>query len=107
MPSRPFEQMLATTKAIGERLIGAMSKYHDETDKEKSAFQAVTHFFFCKAYKTYQAFALLYITGCIEDAEVLSRTIFELLLQAKFIRHERERRTHRQISLRGTDIIIV
>jgi hypothetical protein len=85
MPSRNFEQMLAITKATGERLVGAMSKYPDSADKETSAYHAFVHFFFCKAYKTYQAFALLCAAGFVEDAEVLSRTIFELFLQAKFM----------------------
>ncbi len=43
------------------------------------------HFFFCKAYKTYQAIALLSDAGFVEDAEVLSRTLFELFLQAEWM----------------------
>lgn len=38
-------------------------------------------FFFCKAYKSYQAVQLLWQTGFVEDAYAIARSIYEIRLQ--------------------------
>jgi len=42
-------------------------------------------FFFCKAYKTYQAIELLWKSGYTEDATNLARSIYEIRLQVMFM----------------------
>jgi hypothetical protein len=79
------EQIFSRTMELAERFIRAMSTYPAGADDETWAYQATVHFFFCKAYKTYQALALLCRAGFVEDGEVLSRTIFELYLQTRYM----------------------
>jgi hypothetical protein len=55
-------------------------------------FEAAMLFFFCKSYKTYQAIAVLWRAGFYEDAWLLTRTLFEIWMQAAYLRKEpRER----------------
>jgi hypothetical protein len=55
-------------------------------------FEAIMLFFFCKSYKTYQAIAVLWHAGFYEDAWLLTRTLFEIWMQAAYLRKEpRER----------------
>ena len=61
-------------------------------DPEQLAYKITMWFFFCKAYKSFQAVRLLWKGGFAEDALALSRTIYELLLQAAYMRQNpRER----------------
>ena len=48
-------------------------------------FEAIMLFFFCKSYKTYQAIAVLWRAGFYEDAPLLTRTLFEIWMQAAYI----------------------
>jgi hypothetical protein len=50
-------------------------------------------FFFCKAFKSYQAIQLLWREGFREDAYVLARTIYELRLQAMYLSQDPEGRS--------------
>jgi hypothetical protein len=79
------QRMFATVKGLAEQLVAAMARFPSGTDDETWVFQASLHFFFCKAYKTYQALERLCLDGFVEDAEVLSRTLFELWLQSQWI----------------------
>jgi len=80
-----FSKGLIATRLLAESLVKAMSCFPSEPDSETAAYQGVVHFFFCKAYKSYQAFALLCECGFVEDAEILSRTIFEVWMQAQYM----------------------
>jgi len=48
-------------------------------------FEAAMLFFFCKSYKTYQAIAVLWRAGFYEDAWLLTRTLFEIWMQAAYL----------------------
>lgn len=61
------------------------------TDEKQIAFRGAMFFFFCKAYKSYQAVHLLWDRGFSEDASILARTIFELELQARYMREDPKR----------------
>jgi hypothetical protein len=75
------EAILGAMSALAEHCIARMRKF-PEGDRR---YHKVVFFFFCKAYKTFQAFGTLCKAGFIEDAEVLARTIFELFLQANWL----------------------
>jgi hypothetical protein len=92
MAREDIERMFTATRELGERFIAAMSKYPEDSDAETWVYQASMHFFFCKAYKTYQAIGLLCSAGFVEDAESLSRTLFEILLQACWMKSDPKRR---------------
>lgn len=79
------EQMFDTVKALAEQFVGAMGTFPPGTNDETWRFQASLHFFFCKGYKTYQAIERLCLGGFVEDAEILSRTLFELWLQSRWL----------------------
>jgi uncharacterized protein DUF5677 len=51
----------------------------------KAEYRRAMLFFFCKAYKTYQAVELLWSGGYVEDATSVVRSIYELRLQAAFM----------------------
>ena len=50
-------------------------------------------FFFAKAYKTYQAAELLWTRGYIEDAYLLTRSIYEIRLQVLFMSRDPTKRS--------------
>ncbi|HEX4201434.1 MAG TPA: DUF5677 domain-containing protein [Chthoniobacterales bacterium] len=85
MSHNNFSQALIATRLLAERFVKAMSHFPSESDCETAAYQGVVHFFFCKAYKTHQAFALMCEGGFCEDAEILSRTIFEVWMQVQYM----------------------
>ena len=58
------------------------------SDGEEWAYKAAMLFFFCKTYKTYQAAYLLHREGFSEDAFILARTVFELALQARYMKED-------------------
>jgi len=58
-------------------------------------FEAIMLFFFCKSYKTYQAIAALWREDFYEDAWILTRTLFEIWMQAAYV-VERPRERARQ-----------
>lgn len=55
-------------------------------DEEELVYKATMFFFFCKAYKSYQACRVLWRQGFSEDTFILVRTIFELALQARYMK---------------------
>lgn len=54
-------------------------------DEDEVLYGASMLFFFCKAYKSYQAIQALWEKGFAEDAYILTRTIFEIHLQAEYM----------------------
>jgi hypothetical protein len=62
---------------------------------DDATLEAILLFFFCKSYKTYQAIAALWRAGFYEDASLLTRTLFEIWMQAAYI-SERPRERARQ-----------
>ena len=54
-------------------------------DEEELICKYAIWFFFCKAYKTYQAVHLLCKEGYEQDATILNRSIYELGLQARYM----------------------
>ena len=58
------------------------------SDEEEMNYKRVMLFFFGKAYKSYQAMKILAQEGFREDALVISRTIFELSLQAQYLNED-------------------
>ena len=53
-----------------------------------ATFEAIMLFFFCKSYKTYQAIATLWCAGFYEDAWLITRTLFEIWMQAAYMREK-------------------
>jgi hypothetical protein len=56
-------------------------------------YDVVMLFFFSKSYKTYQAIAFLWRSGFYEDAWLLTRTLFEIWMQAAYLREKPMERT--------------
>lgn len=54
-------------------------------DREELVYKGAMLFFFLKSYKTFQAIDSLWKAGFSEDALILTRTIFELSLQARYM----------------------
>jgi hypothetical protein len=78
---------------LAEKLVSRVPRVRAR-DSEDLAYKISMWFFFCKAFKSLQATATLYESGFGEDALVIARTIFELYLQAAYMReapHERAR----------------
>ena len=50
-------------------------------------------YFFVRAYKSYAALRLLWTSGYVEDSYALTRTIYELRLQANFMAENLEDRS--------------
>lgn len=69
---------------LAEKLLSQV-KSVAASDPEEFAYKGAMLFFFCKAYKSFQATQLLWREGFEEDALVLVRTIFELALQAQYM----------------------
>ncbi len=88
MPARYFE----LGHSIGEWV---KANVHDlrAPDGEEFAYRATQFFFFCKCYKTYQAVVLLWRSGFAEDSVILARSLFEIVLQSKYITLDPLRRT--------------
>jgi hypothetical protein len=72
---------------LGEKLLKKVDLVHG-SDGEELAYKGAMLFFFCKAYKSYQAAELLYKSGYVEDAFILARTVFELALQARYMKED-------------------
>ena len=60
---------------------------------ENGNYKKALLFFFCKALKTYEAIRTLQNRGFMEDARILTRSIFELRLQALYLDQEPKERT--------------
>ena len=55
-------------------------------DEEDAVYKETMVFFFCKAYKSYQAIKVLWREGFAEDAFILTRTLFEIALQEGYMK---------------------
>lgn len=86
-PKHEGEQMFRIGVDLAEKLV-AEARFLTASDEEEFAYKGAMHYFFCKAYKSYQAICLLWREGFAEDAFILARTIFELALQARYMKEE-------------------
>ena len=76
---------------FAESVVALVDKLQAD-DYEEMAYKEAMLFFFCKAYKSYQAIQRLWLEGFAEDAFILTRTIFEIALQARYMSQDpRER----------------
>lgn len=67
---------------IGRRLAEVfLGKLRETGRLGNTEHQRAMLFFFCKAYKSYQAVQLLWQNGFVEDAYTLARSIYEIRLQ--------------------------
>jgi hypothetical protein len=66
-------------------------------DEDELAYRSTQFFFFCKCYKSYQAIELLWRNGFAQDSAMLARSLFEIVLQAKYINVDPIARTRRYI----------
>ena len=62
-------------------------------DRQSLFFQIIILFFFSKAFKTFQAVEVLWQKGFSQDSLMLTRTIFELSCQARFLAKDPKGRT--------------
>lgn len=69
---------------LAEKVVAKMSSLN-ALDEEEFVYKGAIFFFFCKAYKSYQAVRVLWREGFAEDAFILARTIFELALQVRYM----------------------
>jgi hypothetical protein len=76
------EQFFDLGTKLAETLVAKLtnSRFADSVDYKRAML-----FFFCKAYKTYQAVELLWRNGFVEDATSLARSIYEIRVQVIFI----------------------
>ncbi len=72
---------------LGEKIV-AKADCLSASDNEEFVYKASMFFFFCKAYKSYQAIRLLFREGFPEDAFILARSIFEISLQAQYMKED-------------------
>jgi hypothetical protein len=70
-----IEQIFHLGLEVAEKVIRSIKSIKGTVDELPYKF--AVHFFFCKAYKTYQAIHLLCHNKFNEDAIILCRTIFE------------------------------
>jgi len=84
---RKIEQMFRIGDDLAEKVV-ARTNSLTARDEEELAYKGAMFFFFCKAYKSYQAIRVLWKEGFVEDAFILTRTIFELALQARYMRED-------------------
>src|SRR5712692_7289633 len=78
-----------TIRTLAEELLDDVLKKDigDPNTFERDCKSSIL-FFFCKAYKSYQAIYHLWYSGFDQDAGIINRTLFELLLQATWINHD-------------------
>lgn len=84
---RIIEQMFRIGDDLAEKVV-ARTNSLTARDEEEWAYKGAMFFFFCKAYKSYQAIRVLWREGFAEDAFILARTIFELALQTRYMRED-------------------
>jgi len=82
-----IERMFQSGIDLGEKIV-AKADCLTASDNEEFVYKASMFFFFCKAYKSYQAIRLLFREGFPEDAFILTRSIFEISLQGQFMRED-------------------
>lgn len=80
------ETMFQSGIGLAEKFLSQVTSVA-ASDPEEFAYKGAMLFFFCKAYKSFQATHRLWREGFEEDALILVRTIFELALQSRYM-HE-------------------
>ena len=90
------EKLFKLGTNLAERLREAIVSIEAETE-DQYTYRATQFYLFCKSYKSYQAVYRLWKNGFPQDAAILTRTIFEAFLQAKYINEDGERLSRRFI----------
>lgn len=80
-----IERMFRIGVDLAEKIVTKATNL-TASDEEEFAYRGSMFFFFCKAYKSFQAVWFLFKEGFSEDAFILTRTIFELSLQAQYVK---------------------
>jgi len=78
------EKMFSVAVSAAEKVAWKIRSITAE-DYEYLMYKVAILFFFCKAYKSYQAFRCLWKAGFEQDAVVLARSVFEILLQVRYM----------------------
>lgn len=86
-PEHKSDQVFQIGVDLAEKIVVNV-KSLTALDEEELAYKGSMFFFFCKAYKSYQAIRVLWREGFAEDAFILTRTIFELALQARYMKED-------------------
>ncbi|MEE8484540.1 MAG: DUF5677 domain-containing protein [Nitrospinota bacterium] len=79
------KRLFSITVDLSEKIVRKLDSL-EITQDEDFLFKNAMLFFFCKAYKSYQAIYLLWEKGFEEDAIALTRTLFELTLQSHYMK---------------------
>jgi Family of unknown function (DUF5677) len=82
------EQFFSIGMKAAEKLIEQIPIFYARDDNE-FAHEGAMMCFFAKGYKSYQAIRALWKQGFPEDAVTLSRSLFELTLQASWVHRSR------------------
>ena len=75
---------------LAEKIIAKTQEISGSVDEVR--YKHIMQYFFSKSYKTFQAVQLLCEKGYEQDASILSRTIYEIVLQACFMAQNPEER---------------
>lgn len=86
-PKHEIEQMFQIGVDLAKKVVDEVSSL-TASDAEEFNYRGSMFFFFCKAYKSYQATRVLWREGFAEDAFIIARTIFELALQARYMKED-------------------
>jgi len=84
---RDLEKMFRIGIDLAEKVVAKATSLV-ASDEEELVYKGCMFFFFCKAYKSFQAVRLLFKEGFPEDPFMLARTIFELSLQAQYMKED-------------------
>lgn len=82
-----IEEMFQIGIDLAEKVVAKMNSLN-ASDEEEFVYKGSMFFFFCKAYKSYQAIRVLWREGFAEDALIIARTIFELALQGRYMQED-------------------
>ena len=82
---KKIHEIFQLTTDLAEKIVSEV-KSLNASDVEELVYKGAMHFFFCKAYKSYQAIRILWFNGFAEDCFILARTIFEIALQARYMK---------------------
>lgn len=94
------ETLIETTFQLGIEFAEKLKPFlalASDINPDKDMYKLSTLYFFSKSYKTYQAVKLLWEKGFTEDAFMLTRTIFELAMQAVYMAEKPTERAKRFI----------
>ena len=83
-PKSSAEQVFRIATELAEKVVVQTESLRVATEEDLMYRRAIL-FFFAKAYKTYLAIQVLWGRGFAEDCFMLSRTIFEIALQVRYM----------------------